>query len=374
MKKGKLLFANDANAQYATGESFVDKYIYFEDKYGKSHACFSNLEIDRAKQNCKLDYFHSLEFVIGNLKDAEKTVTIGNVIKYLLDEFEMSEVLVPDDFPAKLYQDLTNKGIKLEIENVFFPKRMIKKPEEIAKIKQAQKMNEDSFKRAFEILKESKIADDKALIWQGEILTSEILRNEMNVIVAKFGGIAFEGGPVVACGVQGSMPHETGYGPLYANELIVIDSFPRHANFYYSDITRTVIKGKANKIQEQVFQSVLDAQLAAFDLLKASAIGNDVHKRVQEVFEADGFVTGKDKNGVNEGFFHSTGHNLGLECHDVGAALGAVTNELKAGQVVTVEPGLYYPNIGGVRIEDTVVITENGFENLTSLEKVLVIV
>ncbi|HAG52744.1 MAG TPA: aminopeptidase P family protein, partial [Alphaproteobacteria bacterium] len=234
-----------------------------------------------------------------------------------------------------------------------------------------QSINEEGFKVAFDILHNATIADDEKLIWKDKTLTSEILRNQMNATIASLGGISNEGGPIVACGVQGSQPHEMGYGALYANQLIVMDSYPMHSNLYYGDLTRTVLKGKASKKQEKMFNSVKTAQALGINMVKTGVIANTIHQAIEEQFEQDGFKTGVDKEGNQMGFFHSTGHNVGLELHDIGFGVGNQTNLLETNQVITIEPGLYYADIGGVRIEDIVAVTEDGPNNLTTLEKFL---
>jgi Xaa-Pro aminopeptidase len=373
MTKGKLLFAANADSYYATKEYFPDPYLYLEDKEGKKHGCFNGLEIDRAKANAKLDHIHSLESVMKILKDEDKTVSMTTVIKQLLEMTDTNDVIVAKDFPANLYKGLTDLGVNIEIQDMLFPSRVIKSAEEIEKIRQAQSINEEGFKVAFDILHNSTIADDEKLIWKDKTLTAEILRNQMNAVIAAAGGIANEGGPIVACGVQGSQPHEMGHGALYANQLIVIDSYPRHSNLYYGDLTRTVLKGKASKTQEKMYQSVKTAQELGVNMIKTGVVASTIHEAIEAQFIADGFKTEIDKNGNNVGFIHSTGHNVGLDLHDVGPGISKHNNLLETNQVVTVEPGLYYPEIGGVRIEDIVAVTEDGPNNLTTLEKFLTI-
>ena len=371
MSKGKLLYACNADSFYATNAYFPDPYLYFEDKGGKTHGCFSSLEIDRAKSSANLDHIHSLESVVKILKDDGKVVSMASIIKQLLEMTETTDVIVANDFPANLYKGLTDAGINIEIKDLLFPARVIKSDDEIEKIRIAQSINEEGFKVAFDILHNSTIADDEKLIWNDKILTSEILRNKMNATIAGLGGLSNEGGPIVACGLQGAQPHEMGHGALYANQLIIIDSYPMHSNLYYGDLTRTVLKGKASKQQEKLYQSVKTAQELGVNMVKTGVMGSTIHEAIEAQFEKDGFKTGIDKDGNQMGFFHSTGHNVGLDLHDVGAGVSKQNNLLETNQVVTIEPGLYYNGVGGVRIEDIVAVTEDGPNNLTTLEKFL---
>lgn len=371
MALGKLLYGNGADSFYATGASFPDEIIYFEDSMGKKHGCFNALEIDRAKSETTLDHIHSLESVVNILKEENKVVSQANIIIRLLEMTDTHEVVVAANFPADIYQALVAKGIGVTIQDALFPQRLIKSTEEIAKIKLAQSINEEGFKVAFDILHNAKIDDDEKLIWNDKTLTAEILRNQMNATIAGLGGVANEGGPIVACGVHGSQPHNKGTGALYANQLIVIDSYPMYENMYYGDLTRTVLKGKANKQQSKMYNTVKQAQEMAVNMVKTGVVASSIHEAIIKQFDEAGFKTGVDKQGNQMGFFHGTGHNVGLNLHDIGPGVGRQNNLLETNQVITIEPGLYYSDIGGVRIEDIVAVTEDGPNNLTTLEKFL---
>lgn len=372
MTKCKLLYGTGADSFYATGLEFHDEIIYFEDANGKKHGCFNALEIDRVKSASTLDHIHSLESVVQILEEENRIVSIPNVVLRLLEMTGIGEVVVSVNFPANMYKALVDNGIQVIMEDILFPQRIVKTTEEIEKIRLAQSINEEGFKVAFDILHNATIADDEKLIWKDKVLTSEILRNKMNETIASFGGMSNEGGPIVACGIQGAQPHNTGSGALYANQLIVIDSFPMHENRYYGDLTRTVLKGEPNKQQEKLFQTVKQAQEMGVEMVKTGVVGSSIHQAILDQFEEAGYKTGQDKAGNNIGFFHGTGHNIGLQGHDVGIGVSIKHNNLlETNQVVTIEPGLYYPDIGGVRIEDIIAVTEDGPDNLTTLEKFL---
>jgi Xaa-Pro aminopeptidase len=179
---------------------------------------------------------------------------------------------------------------------------------------------------------------------------------------------------IIACGKGSSDPHWQGEGELLADEPIVIDMVPRSKKErYYSDMTRTVVRGTPSDELKDMYSAVLDSQVAAINKIKAGVSGSEIHNVVCDVLEERGYETARGKNGeVTEGFIHSTGHGVGLDIHE-GPNLSESGRELKAGCVVTVEPGLYYKNIGGVRIEDVVVVTQGGCKNLTMFEKNLVL-
>jgi len=175
---------------------------------------------------------------------------------------------------------------------------------------------------------------------------------------------------IVAIGDQGVFPHENGSGNIKANTSIIVDIFPRsRKNYYYSDMTRTFCKGKASDELKRIYNTVYDAQRMAMDKLHAREDGNKIHQFVKMYFENKGFKSGI-QNGVLQGFFHGTGHGLGLDCHEY-PYIGNKSCILPENSVVSVEPGLYYLGIGGVRIEDIVRVTENGIENLIDFDKKL---
>jgi Xaa-Pro aminopeptidase len=218
-------------------------------------------------------------------------------------------------------------------------------------------------------LKTSKIAKDRKLIYHAAPLTSEKLRSIIDTAILQAGGLAAH--TIVAGGRQACDPHEQGHGPLRAHEPIILDVFPRSQKTgYFGDITRTVVKGRASDPIRKLYHTVERGQEIAFHKIKSGEKASDIHKAVQSLFDKEGYKTGR-KNGRMEGFFHGTGHGLGMEIHEA-PRIGLTSRDvLKPGHVVTVEPGLYYPQLGGVRLEDVAVVTANGPRNLTKFEKVL---
>jgi Xaa-Pro aminopeptidase len=176
---------------------------------------------------------------------------------------------------------------------------------------------------------------------------------------------------IVAGGRQTCDPHEPGHGPLRANEPIILDVFPRSQKTgYFGDLTRTVVRGRASEAVRRLYDTVARAQEVAIALLLPNAKAVQVHDSVQTFFDKEGFKTVK-KGSRMQGFFHGSGHGVGLEIQEAPILGVASPDVLAAGQVVTVEPGLYYPGLGGVRLEDVVTVTAQGARNLTKFEKVL---
>lgn len=201
----------------------------------------------------------------------------------------------------------------------------------------------------------------------GKLLTSERVREIIETSLLNNHCGTFD--TIVAGGNQATDPHETGHGPLRADRPIIIDIFPYHREHgYYGDITRTVIKLPPTQEQRKLYRTVLSAQRMALDMVKPGIKGSSIHARVVEFFKASGYRTGV-KNGNPEGFFHGTGHGVGLDIHE-SPSVSTRPDVLRQGHVITIEPGLYYPGLGGVRIEDTVVVTAAGYDMLAGCSKV----
>jgi Xaa-Pro aminopeptidase len=248
----------------------------------------------------------------------------------------------------------------------FFEERVVKSEEEIEQITATQRATEEAVDAAMEAIRAARVGGDGFLRLDGELLTSEALKKIINVKLMESDCIAQH--TIVAAGVHGVDPHHQGAGPIRANESIVMDVFPRSGRTrYFADMTRTVVKGKASPKLKAMYRSVLNAQERGIELIRDGADGKAIHSEVNQVLEKDGFTTGM-VGGRMQGFFHGTGHGLGLDIHEPPriSKMGAV---LKSGYVVTVEPGLYYLDAGAVRIEDLVVVTSTGCRNLTKFPK-----
>jgi Xaa-Pro aminopeptidase len=204
------------------------------------------------------------------------------------------------------------------------------------------------------MLRASKIAGRK-LIFQGKPLTSERLKFAIEVACLEAGAVSAY--TIVAGGDQACDPHERGTGPLRPHELIIIDIFPRVTRTgFHGDMTRTFLRGRASDAQRALVSAVRAAQRAALETIRAGVNGRNVHRKVVDVFTARGFETKHTPTG-SVGFFHGTGHGLGLAVHEPPRMSGSVDSTLKKDAVVTVEPGLYYPGLGACRIEDVVQVT-----------------
>ena len=268
------------------------------------------------------------------------------------------EIVVPADFPLDIAEYLMGKGVKIKnVENIY-PERAVKTKQEIKNISGALQRTTKAFIRVEEILKES-VIEGKHVCFKGRILTSEFLKKEASKVFAENDLLPTEG-MIISCALQSAIPHHAGQGPILAHQPLIVDLFPRDIKTgYFADMTRTYVKGKPSARLRKMYDAVCEAQEAAFKKIKAGVKVADVHKACVKVFAKRGFHSGE------KGFIHSTGHGLGLELHEQ-PHVGLRSELLQNGNVITVEPGLYYHKIGGVRIEDVVLVTKNGYRKLVS--------
>ena len=358
-----------ADMLHATGFRAPDPFVYLESR-GRRAILLSDLELDRGLREAKVDEVVSQSELATQLekKGAGKGKPSSTaVIAAFLKKRGGAKPLVPADFPLGLARELGEHGIAVTpVEGMFRPERQIKTAAEIRLMTEATRITEAGMERGFEILKASTIGAGKTLRWGGGILTSERLRTEIEGAILRAGGIP-AGNSIIACGDQACDPHERGHGPLKANRLIILDLFPRARSGYYGDLTRTVVKGRATEAQARLWEVCLLGQKLALGSLRQGADGGEIHREVTRFFTDNGYPTERVK-GRWSGFFHGTGHGLGLDLHEA-PRFGA--GKLRTGQVFTIEPGLYVPDIGGVRHEDVALITKSGHKLLSRIAKPL---
>ncbi len=363
----RLLVASpehNADILYAGRFWAPDAYLLLIEN-GRSTALLSDLEIDRARQQAGgIDEFVPLSGFVKEHRayfktDGEKVMPpFPKIAAYFLQRRQVRRAVVPTDFPLGLAETLRAAGIALKpvVKGHFWPARERKTPAELALIRRALEITSAGLSRAVEVLEAAEVGADKLLGWGGAVLTSERLRAEIDSAVLRAGG--HPGGTIVAGGEQACDPHERGHGPLRAGELLILDVFPRDARSgYYGDLTRTVVKGRATDAQRRLWETVLAGQEMALEGLRADGNGVKLHQQVKKFFADSGYPT-EQREGRHVGFFHGTGHGLGLDLHE--DPRYNRTKRFLPGQVFTVEPGLYYPGLGGVRLEDVAAVAENG--------------
>jgi len=360
---------SDANMLYATGFFAPDPFIFFHHR-GRKYVVMSDLEIDRAKKQAEVDHVLSLSLYHKRLRNTGKNIpATADVLELLFRERGIRSVTVPANFPTLLADDLRSRKFILGVrKDPFFPERETKRPDEVKNIQESLKVAERGLEAGMEALRKAKIGGDRYLYLNGARLTSERLKEIVNTTIMAQGWVPSH--TIIASANQCCDPHHEGSGPIKAHTSIIFDIFPRSQKTgYFGDLSRTVVRGRASERLREAYATVEAGQELAFGLIRDGADGKEIHQKILDLFEKRGFPTGK-MAGRMQGFFHGTGHGLGLDIHEPPRiALTAAT--LRAGHVVTVEPGLYYLGMGGVRLEDVVLVTENGNRNLTGYPKFL---
>ena len=375
MKRENLLMVSDsercADMLYAVGMFVPDPFIYLRIR-GRCQVVMSDLEIDRARHDAPHCRIHSLTQLQRQLRrEGVRKIGAAQIVRHLLRSQGLRRAVVPRTFPFGLATELRKLEIRLKpTKGSLFPERQIKSAAEVKKVSAALIMAEVGLAEGIQALKSCKIDRKRRLLYHGNPLTSEKLRAIIDTAIVQAGGVARH--TIVAGGRQGCDPHERGHGLLRANEPIILDVFPRSQKTgYFGDITRTVVRGRSTEPIRKIYHTIERSQEIAFEAMRKGVPCADVHGKIAAFFIKEGYKTGRT-NGRQSGFFHSTGHGVGLELHEAPRLGHGSTDQLKPGHVVTVEPGLYYWELGGgVRLEDMALITPNGTRNLTRFEKVL---
>jgi len=302
----------------------------------------------------------------------------ATIMKRFLDERGLKRVAVAPYFPIAEADRLREMGIELVIAKDLRDRRRVKRPDEIEAIDAAQRATEDAWREGVDAIRRAKVRADKTLELDGTVFTAERLRAIVESALLERGYAS--DGAICAPGPQAADPHQIGTGPLHANEPIVMDIFPQHKhNRYWADMTRTVSKGDPSPEIRKIYDVVKRAQDAGIEALRPGVTGREVHELVEDIIWQAGYDTlrpGQKKDPSDptpRGFIHSTGHGVGLEIHEAPSIARSGTAPLVVGDVVTIEPGVYDPAIGGVRLEDMLVITETGARNFTQAPRELVV-
>jgi Xaa-Pro aminopeptidase len=292
------------------------------------------------------------------------------VLVEALREKKVTRARVPHDFPVYTADRMRRAGVGVKsVMAPFWPARVKKTEEEVEAIREAARLTGEAIELGIDLIRRSKPRSGKLRL-DGEPVTSERVRR---VIEDALRDREMEPHDTIVAGGEHAVdPHDVGSGPLPSGYPVILDVFPRSLKTgYHADITRTVYRGRPSQRLLAMWDAVKEAQALGVERARAGANGREIHEAIRKILEDAGFETGP-VNGKMQGFYHGTGHGLGLSVHEP-PRVGAVDQTLMEGMVVTIEPGLYYPGVGGIRIEDDVVVRKDGGENLVEIEKVFVV-
>ena len=346
-----------------------DPFLYVEHE-GRRAVVVTSFELDRIAaaapgvETLPPERFGIDELLRGGTRPDDAWL---EVYTRALREIGVTEAAVPRDFPLELADHFRAQGISISVDRELFDGRRRRKiATEIAGLRRAQRACEAALDRAREMLRGASVADGGALLLEGEPLTCERIKAEMELIFISHGTVADEF--IVAHGAQAAVGHDMGSGPISAGESIVFDLWPRdRETAVYTDMTRTYVVGDVpDELREyhRLCKEALERTAAAAG---PGVNGRDLMQMTCDLFAEHGYPTQLTKQPgevLDSGFFHGLGHGVGLEVHER-PRLSVVGDDLVPGDVITLEPGLYRAGWGGVRLEDILVVTEDGAETVT---------
>ena len=361
---------SDADFTYATGFS-VETSLYIRFGDGDDVLVTSPLEIERARAQSKAK--RKLLLDEAGYEDGGPFVSYARLAAKMLREREIESARVSPRLQAGYLEAMRGAGLDVEVDRgLFVAERRHKSSEEARFIEASQRAAEAA---VVEVVSQLAQADTRdGILWLDERpLTSERLYARASLQLGEKGFTCPD--MIIAGSPECAMPHFRGEGPIRAGAPVIIDIFPAsRTTHYHGDLTRTVVVGEVPEEIHRMHAAVLQALYAGIESIKAGASGRDIHQGVCQVLVDRGYgTTTKGFEGAEGGarMNHSTGHGVGLDVHEEPSLRGPNENTLLEGDVVTVEPGLYLMGLGGVRIEDTGMVTPDGFKNFTALTRSL---
>lgn len=354
--------SRDADMRYLTHFTTSDPFVFFKKPGERGVIVVSQMETGRASREASAAVITRTQAGLPDILKKEKDPYRATAA--MIAGLAGKKILVPPNFPVALANALgehcslsVDKGTVMEM-------RSKKSRQEILLMKHVQKVTQKAMGVAVSQIRKTSVKKG-ILTLDKKPLTAEQVKFSMHTLLLQYGCSAVD--TIVSCGQETAIPHMTGTGPLKADEPIIIDLFPvEEISGYYADMTRTIVKGEPSADILAMYDALCRAKQLGISLVKAGVPGSDIHQAVVDYFKELGYESN------SSGFVHNLGHGVGLQVHEL-PTVGPAGKALASGNVITVEPGLYYPGTGGVRLEDIGVVTKNGFDNFTVFPEVLVI-
>jgi Xaa-Pro aminopeptidase len=354
--------SEDADMRYLSGFKTSDPFIYLKRPRRRGVIIVSQMEHTRAVRESPAAVMTRVQAGLVEILKQEKDPWRATA-KMIAGQVQ-GTILVPPRFPLALARALQDSVDVVVDKDCLESMRAKKTRVQMAEIRNVQKATESAIDAGISLIRRS-TGEKGTLFSGGKPLTSEIVRAVMHNCLAGHGCIAKD--TIVSCGEDTAIPHALGSGALKAHQPIVLDLFPQNERSgYFSDMTRTVSKGKPDPAVMDMYDAVCDAQALAERHVCAGASGAGIHQMVVDLFKERGYGS------TNSGFVHNLGHGIGLAVHEL-PSLGPSGTELASGNVITIEPGLYCPGTGGVRLEDIGAVTKKGFSRFTRYPTELVL-
>jgi Xaa-Pro aminopeptidase len=367
-----LMFADTYRAPELRHEvpiGIPDPFLYAE-QAGVKHIVIGSMEIPRLSELGLFELHPAEDYGLDELRRTgalTHTEIVREIAVRAVKELGIASAVVPAAFPLWFADRLRADGVELTVDATFFDdRRRVKTDAELAGIRRAQRAAEAGMDAARDLLRRA-TGNGNGLEVDGEPLTVERVKAAMSQAFVAHGTTADDF--IVAPGPQGAVGHDMGSGPISAGVPIVIDIWPRdNESSMFCDMTRTFVVGDVPDDVQRWHALTKEALDRAISEIKDGADGRAIFDGTCEIFEAVGESTQRTKEEgktLSDGFFHGLGHGVGLEVHEEPGLGMSASAPLRAGDVVTVEPGLYRQGYGGVRLEDLVLVTKDGAENLT---------
>jgi Xaa-Pro aminopeptidase len=359
-----VLYASsrDADMRYLTHFTTSDPFVFFKKPGDPGVIIISQMELGRASREASAAVMTRTQAGLPDILKKEKDPYRATAM--MIAGQVGKKILVPPNFPIALANSLNKYCTILVDSGTVQSMRAKKSRDEILLMKNVQKVTEKAMERAISLIRKSSVK--KGILHLDKTpLTAEFVKFSMHSLLLQHGCNAVD--TIVSCGEDTSIPHITGSGPLKSDEPIVIDLFPvNEISGYYADMTRTVVRGEPSPEILEMYNTLREAKHLGISLVRRGASGADIHQEVVDFFKDHGYES------TTRGFVHNLGHGVGLQVHEL-PTVGPAGKALLSGNVITIEPGLYYPGIGGVRLEDIGVVTAKGFENFTEFPEDLII-
>jgi Xaa-Pro aminopeptidase len=345
-----------------------DAFLYVE-RDGERRVVASSIELERiAEVAPEVETLPLEEFGIDELyaKGLSREDIELEVILRAARRFGIEQAAVPATFPLGVADHLRENGVGVRADReLFVQRRRVKNEAELAGIRRAQRAAEAAMDAARELLRAAQRRNGSLLV-DGEQLTCERVKLAVEQAFTANGAFADEF--IVSHGPQTAVGHDMGSGPIDPDEPVCLDLFPRdRESGCFTDMTRVFVVGTPSDELREWHRLCLEALERSVEAVKPGIAGSELHKISCEIFEREGYPTLRSKQPgevLQDGFYHSLGHGVGLEVHEE-PTLGRAPGELVAGDVIAVEPGLYRHGYGGCRLEDLVLVTDGGADVLT---------